>query len=260
VLSLHGYDLLVRWDAEPEKDRVRGADVVIVPSRFLADEAVARGFSADRIRVIPSGLDVDAYPYRSRHARDDGVVRVLFAGRFVPKKGVLDAARAMAIARADHSGLECTFVGFGPEEAALRAELERLRLPARIADGRPPDALRRALDETDLLVTASRTADDGDAESLGLVNVEAQLSGVPVVTTRHGGIPEAVSADGAVLSPEGDVDALGHALARLASEPERWAAMGAAGHDHVRRHFRLGDRAREVEQCYLSVLQNQPQR
>jgi glycosyltransferase involved in cell wall biosynthesis len=255
VISLHGYDVLVMARRVAEPDRARAADLVVVPSRFLAAAAVAAGYPEDRIRVIPSGLDVDAYPYRSRGPRADGSVHVVFAGRFAPKKGVIDAARAMAIAdERDGAPLVCTFVGYGPQEAELRAELDRSRLDASIIDGRRTGAVTAALDAADLLVTASRTAPDGDAESLGLVNLEGQLCGLPVVSTRHGAIPEAVSAAGAVLVAEGDVVGLAAAIRDLADHPERWPAMGAAGHDHVRRHFRLTDKVREVEECYLELL------
>jgi glycosyltransferase involved in cell wall biosynthesis len=253
LVSLHGYDVLVMAPDESEKSRVHRADAVVVPSQFLANAAVARGFPSERIHVIPSGIDVDQYPLRIRELRPDGAVRVSFAGRFVEKKGVLDAAEAMAAA-ARQASLVCRFVGFGPLAADLRATVQRLGLQAEIIDGSSPGALRRVLDDTDLLLTPSKTAADGDAESLGLVNIEAQASGIPVVTTAHGGIPETVTAEGAVLVAEGDVDALSRALAGLARSPERWAAMGQAGSEHVRRRFRLADRVREVEDLYLAVI------
>ncbi|MFL6239514.1 MAG: glycosyltransferase [Actinomycetes bacterium] len=254
VLSLHGYDVLVIAAREGVPERAKRAGVIVVPSQFLARAAVAQGYPEDRIRVIPSGLDVSAYTHRVRHARPDGSVHVAFVGRFVPKKGALDAAGAMAIARQQlRSELVCTFVGYGPQEQALRDEITRLRLPATIVDGRAPTAVRSALDNADVLLTASRTSADGDAESLGLVNLEAQLSGLPVVSTRHGAIPEAVAPDGAVLVPESDVPALGEALADVARHPERWAAMGSAGRAHVLRHYQLADRAREVDECYVAL-------
>jgi glycosyltransferase involved in cell wall biosynthesis len=254
VISLHGYDLLVMAATEPELDKVQGADLVIVPSQFLADHAEARGFLSERIRVIPSGIDVDSYPYRSRGVSADGRIRVTFAGRFVPKKGVLDAARAMAAVNASGPALACRFVGYGPQEGALRAELAELRLDAEIIDGQQPDAVRATFADTDLLVTASQTAEDGDAESLGLVNIEAQACGIPVISTAHGGIPEAVSPDAGVLVAERDVEALARALREVASAPERWTAMGAAGRAYVERRFRLADRVGDVEEQYAVLL------
>ena len=253
LVSLHGYDLLVMAADEPELDRVVGADAVVVPSAFLAAAAVDRGFPEERIRVIPSGIDVASYPFAERRGDADRIT-VTFAGRFVAKKGVLDAAAAMAAVQSAHPQLQCRFVGFGPLEDELRTEIERLRLNATITDGRPSDAVRSALAATDLVLTPSRTAADGDAESLGLVNIEAQACGVPVVSTRHGGIPEAVGADAGVLVPEGDVPALAEALGDLVEHPERWRAMGRAGRAHVEQRFALADRVRDVEDLYAELL------
>jgi glycosyltransferase involved in cell wall biosynthesis len=248
VLSLHGHDLLV--EGCPAAAR---ADLVVVPSSYLADRASDAGVREERLRVIPSGLDLARHPFRERgpHA---GPVVVTFAGRFVEKKGVLDAARAMA----GVTGLRCRFVGTGPQEAELRALLAELRLDAEVLDGSVPGAVHRALQETDLLLTASKVAADGDAESLGLVNLEAHACGVPVVTTATGGVPEAVSPEAALLVPEGDVRALTAALADLAGHPERWAAMGRAGRAHVVLRHELGSRVADLEAQWSALAEHRP--
>ncbi len=246
VVSVHGHDLLVQArDDEPMRHALSVAAMVAVPSRFLGRRAVDLGVDPARVRVLPSGLDLADLPLRVRTG--DGPPTVTFAGRFVAKKGVLDAARAMAIARADHPDLQAVFVGTGPMRAELEAVLADLDLPAAVLDGAPPGALRSALARTDLLLTPSRTAADGDAETLGLVNLEAQAMGVPVVTTRHGGIPEAVAPDGSVLVEEGDVAGLAGALGELLSQPDRWADMGRAGRRHVAQRFELGARVADLE-------------
>ena len=254
VVSLHGYDLLVMAAAEPELDKIQNADAVIVPSQFLARAAVSRGFDRERLRVIPSGIDITRFAYRPRSPGADGRVHVTFAGRFVPKKGVLDAAHAMAAVSQQGLDLVCRFVGYGPQESELREQLRDLRLDAQVIEGRNPAAVQDVFADTHILLTPSRTADDGDAESLGLVNVEAQACGIPVVTTMHGGIPEAVTPDAGVLVPEGDVTALTSALHGLASTPDRWRGMGIAGRAHATQGFNLANRARDVEAVYAELL------
>jgi colanic acid/amylovoran biosynthesis glycosyltransferase len=227
-VALHGYDLLV--DGCPA---ALHADAVVVPSSYLADAAVTAGVRADRLHVIPSGLDLSRYPFRARTAPSSPPV-VTFAGRYVEKKGVLDVARALA----GVPGIRRRFVGYGPLEGDLRALLVELGADADLVDGAAPGAVRQALQETDLLVTGSKLAADGDAESLGLVNLEALACGIPVVTTRSGGIPFAVG-DHAVLVPEGDVDALRQGVVDLLADPASWEAVGRAGRRHVEEHFDL---------------------
>lgn len=252
ALSLHGHDLLV--EGCPAAVR---ADLVVVPSPYLADAASRAGVRDERLRVIPSGLDLAALPFRVRRPRPDGTVLVTFAGRYVDKKGVLDAAEAFAVARERLPGLRFRFVGHGPLEPALRERLAELRLDAELVDGAAPGAVRAALQTTDLLLTASRVAPDGDAETLGLVNLEALACGVPVVTTASGGVPYAVG-DRAALVPQGSVRALADALVDLAGDPARWEAVGRAGRDHVVRQFELGARVADLEQQWAALAARSP--
>jgi glycosyltransferase involved in cell wall biosynthesis len=248
-VSLHGHDLLVEGCPSAAL-----ADLVVVPSTYLADAASRAGVRDERLRVIPSGLDLTRHAFRERQAPVDRPVTVTFAGRFVEKKGVLDAARALA----GVPGVRCRFVGQGPLEDALRRLLAELGLDAEVVDGSPPGAVHRALEQTDLLLTASRVAADGDAETLGLVNLEALACGAPVVTTASGGIPEAVPADVAVLVPEGDVRALRDAVTALVARPDRWPALGRAGRAHVEARFDVRHRVAELEAQWVALAAGRP--
>ncbi|HEY3844555.1 MAG TPA: glycosyltransferase [Acidimicrobiales bacterium] len=255
VVSLHGHDLLVEGPAMEEPHALLEADVVIVPSAYLANAAVNFGIREDRLRIIPSGVDLSRLRFAERRP-SAGPVVVTFAGRFVEKKGVLDAARALALVQEQRPDVEARFVGYGPLEGQLRRLLADLGLRAQIWDGASPDAVVTAFADTHLVLTPSRTAPDGDAESLGLVNLEALASGIPVVTTQHGGIPEAVCSQAAALVPERDVIALAAAISDLLATPDRWPAMGRAGRAHVSQNFDPAARAAEVEDLYLALLQS----
>jgi colanic acid/amylovoran biosynthesis glycosyltransferase len=97
-----------------------------------------------------------------------------------------------------------------------------------------------------ILLTPSVTAPNGDQEGIPNVLKEAMAMGMPVVSTRHSGIPELVE-DGVsgYLAAEGDAEALAQELARMIAHPERWGAMGKAGRQRVESEFnsqRLNDR------------------
>jgi glycosyltransferase involved in cell wall biosynthesis len=255
VLSLHGHDLLVEDPTAPEPDVLRRASLVVVPSTWLADAASRAGFPDDRITVLPSGVDLARLPFRERRLRTsaDGV-KVVLAGRFVAKKGMLEAVDALAAARRQIPGLSAVFVGSGPLEADLRAAIERAGLPAQIRDGTAPGAVTAAFADAHLLVVPSRTAPDGDGESLGLVAIEAQACGLPVIASRHGGLVEAVAADAGRLVPEEDPRALAAALIDVIGRAEQWPAMGRAGRRHVAAEFELGARTAAMEAAYLELV------
>jgi glycosyltransferase involved in cell wall biosynthesis len=263
AVSLHGYDVLVEGRENGAMlDAIRRAALVVVPSTFLADAAAKLDVADEVIRVIPSGLDLAALPFAERVAPTPGAaVRVTFAGRFVAKKGVLDAAEAMAIVASQGCALRGRFVGFGELEDALRRRLRELVaasngcFTAEILDGRPAGAVRSALAETDVLLTASRIAENGDAETLGLVNLEAQAMGVPVVAAASGGVPEAVSEQAGVLVTTGEhpASALAAGLLSVVARPQCWAEMGRAGRRHVASRFELSARTADLEEQWLSL-------
>ena len=254
AVSLHGYDVLVAADQDPAIGAaLNAAALVVVPSRFLAQKAIQQGAREQRVRVVPSGLDLGGLPFRERRT-PDGPPLITFAGRFADKKGVLDVAHAMAAVAQDRP-LRARFVGHGPLEPQLRRLLAELGLDAEIVDGRPAGAVRRSLSEADVVVTGSRTTPEGDAETLGLVNLEALACGAQLVTTHHGGTAEVVPDTVAELVPEaGDIAAsLADALRRVLDRPEEWAARSRAGRAHVAAHFELGARTADLERLWLEV-------
>ena len=232
VVSLHGHDVITH--AATEGYYYLGAlpfvDAVIVPSRWLAERVVDAQLGADasRVHVIPAGVDTGFFSPSPLPATD-GDGEVLFVGRFVEKKGLDTLLAAWPHVRAARPKARLRLLGFGPLES-----LARSGGPGVVVE--PADSARRAEQVRDairaatVVVTPSRTARDGDAETLLLVNLEAQASGRPVVTTRHGGIPEYV-ADGstALVVPEADPGALADALVAVLEDHALAERLGAAG-------------------------------
>lgn len=233
VLSLHGEDVTTyvrRWPGDLA-GVFENVDTFIVPSHFLFDRAVDMGLPKERIVVIPSGVDTE---YFSPSPLPDGPPVALFVGRFVEKKGLDVLLAAWPSVQSQVPAASLQVLGFGPLEAVVRSAPGHVEVEAAVPSRRAAqvrDAIRRAR----VVVTPSRTAKDGDSESLLLVNLEAQACGRPVVTTRHGGIPEFV-ADGStgLLVPEGDPDALADALVRALTDDALAVRLSREGPEWVR--------------------------
>lgn len=229
VVSLHGEDVTTYLPANAAHyagvyERI---SAVIVPSQFLVGPTIALGVDADRVHVIPAGVDTSFFA--PTPLTDVDPPEVVFVGRFVEKKGldVLLAAWPRVRKRVPEAVLR--LVGFGPLEDLVRGGgsgvvVEPARSERRAEQVR--DAIRRAR----VVVTPSRTAGDGDAETLLLVNLEAQASGRPLVTTRHGGIPEFVSeGETAILVDENDAAGLADAIIAVLVDHSLATSMAAAG-------------------------------
>jgi colanic acid/amylovoran biosynthesis glycosyltransferase len=209
---------------------------------------VQLGAPAERVVVHRTGIDLRRWPYRERQPRAPGGLSLVSVGRLVEKKGIAQVLRALRLLLDGGLRAEYRVFGDGPLRPRLQALAGELGIAEMVRfEGRQGQAaIREGLDRSDILVAASVTAADGDEEGIPNVLKEAMASGMPVVGTRHAGIPELIE-DGVSgrLVAERDETALAAALARLAAEPERWPAMGRAGREKVEREYdiqRLNDR------------------
>jgi glycosyltransferase involved in cell wall biosynthesis len=226
-VSLHGHDVTAFHRTWPSyyAPVLGRTDAVIVPSRYLAAAAVEAGARADRVHVIPSGVDTAWF---SPTPLPEGPPEVVFVGRFVEKKGIDVLLAAWPTVRAAVPGARLRLVGQGPLEPLVRAGADSTVDVD--ATGGGTTATRAALRRATVVCTPSRTTSDGDVESLLLVNLEAQASGRPVVTTDSAAVPEYVSADRtALVVAQGDPHALAEALVAVLTDRALAQRLADAG-------------------------------
>jgi glycosyltransferase involved in cell wall biosynthesis len=202
-------------------------------SQAVADCIGPRG--AGHVRIVPLAVDLDRFgpgPVSSeirRHlSSDEGAPLVGIVGRIDPEKGVDVLVSAMGLLQGEAASAHLVVVGSAglapdgyPERVRAQAEQmlgDRVRFVGRTAD--VPGTLRAL----DVLVNASV------AEPFGLSVLEAQASGVAVIGTRAGGIPDFVfDGDNGLLVPNGDAHALAKALDRLITDPELRGRLAERG-------------------------------
>lgn len=261
VLSYYGRDVaLLR---SPERHALRHAHYlalhramwrhvarVHVLSEHMRRDLMASGVPEAKLRVVPLGIALQRFG-GSRVRRTRPVV--LMVGREVEKKGFDDGLRACALA-CEEVALEVWVLGFGgPGAVALKRLADELDLDVRWLD--PHDDVARAMRDVDILLAPSRTASDGDQEGTPTVIFEAMASSLPVVATRHAGIPEQV-ADGVtgLLAAERDVVGLARHLVTLAHDPAMRYEMGRAGRLRVERDNSLSALGRNLQASYDELL------
>lgn len=201
-------------------------DCVTAISRSLADRAVGLGTDPGRVRVIPNGADISAM---NRQTDEERVAhRIVTVARLSWEKGLDALLHAVASLRADVPDAHLVIVGDGPLRATLEDHVRSLDLAGAVT-------FRGALPNPEALAvvrTGAVFALPSRAEGLGIVFVEAQASGVPVIGTRVGGIPDVIS-DGisGLLVPPDDVRALAHAISRVFADRSLAARLtaGACG-------------------------------
>ena len=239
VVHVRGYDITQALRAAgPDlyKRVFAEADRVVANSDHFRRAAIAAGCPADRVEVIISGLDLSGFAFRHRPPPANGPVRLAAVGRLVEKKGFACALEAVATLRRQGRNVVLDVVGEGP----LRDELGQQAAASGIADcvrfhgACPSDQVARILDESHLFVAPSVTAATGDQDAATNTVKEAMATGLPVVATRHGGLPEMIT-DGVTgfLVPERDTAALAARVAQLIDNPSLWPPMVTAARNRV---------------------------
>ena len=215
---------------------------LIVKSRPMQQALQDLGADSESMVISPSGADPALF-----HGADPAAAppRLLAVGRLVAKKGPLQTVQAFArlVARLDEplrSQAELLIVGEGPLHTQLQELMDDQQLSGQVQllGLRSPQQIAALMRSARGFVQHSVVAPDGDSEGNPVAVMEAQLSGLPVVATRHAGIPEVVfDGDTGLLVEEEDVEAMAQAMGRILLEPELAARLGAAGRRRVANGF-----------------------
>lgn len=212
---------------------VRSADVVVAPSRYLADEIKALGAGERGVEVAPMGVDGclfapgDRIAARAAAGVGTGERMVLFAGALDVNKGAGCEDLLDAVDTPELADVRVVIVGAGPRRERLETRAGDGSLRGRVEFRGPVDrqALATLMRAADVVVVPSRR------ESLGLVALEARAVGTPVVAAAVGGLPEhVVPGISGELYPSGDVDALRAALSRVLSDRSAYRPPPLDGH------------------------------
>ncbi|MEK9151934.1 MAG: glycosyltransferase family 4 protein [Patescibacteria group bacterium] len=252
VVIAHGMDVALALAAGGRKFAgashvLNRAGLVVANSAFTAGLVRSFGVPADRIHVaypIPGSgcqnapVEQAIRTIRERH-RLEGSFAVVSIGRLVARKGFDVCLDAVVRLRREGIPAKYLIVGDGPERARLA------RLAAHAGIGNAIELVGRVSTEelpayhaaADVFVTAPRSLGP-DIEGFGIVFLEANLMGKPVIGSRSGGVPEAVldGETGILVNPGNPVE-LAAALRRLHRDPDLRRRLGEQGRARVQKEF-----------------------
>jgi colanic acid/amylovoran biosynthesis glycosyltransferase len=257
VVTFHGSDINGyprRYGEGVYRALYDRADALTCGSRFIRDKLVANGCPAQKIRVLPVGLRMEDYP-ETDSPREEGMI--LSVGRLVEVKGFRYAVEAFAAIRRRFPKAHYVIAGGGPDRAMLEGlarELgvaEGLSLLGDLSDTEVAALYRRA----SVFVLPSVRASNGAEEGQGLVLQEAQASGLPVVSTLVGGIPEGVvEGETGFLVPEKDPAALAERIGELLGNASLRERMGRKGRAFVSETYDIKRLSSRLIGLYNEIL------
>ncbi|MFH0410937.1 glycosyltransferase family 4 protein [Corynebacterium sp. L4756] len=175
---------------------------------------------------------------------------IVCVSRLVPRKGQDQLLRAMPLVKEAIPGAQLLIIGRGRYRATLET-LAKMYVPhAIIQEAKDMEELALSFSAGDIFAMPVRTRGGGlDVEGLGIVYLEAQAAGLPVIAGDSGGAPETITGETGVVIDGTNVHMLADSLISLLSDPERMARMGSAGRKHVENNWTweiMGRRLRET--------------
>lgn len=266
VVSFHGMDVQTRADRPGYEASLRALlaeiPLVLVRSESLRDRVLALGADPARVRINRTGIPLEAFPVAGRPRPADGGWHFVQACRLIEKKGLAVSLQAFARFAAAHPAARFTIAGEGPLREPLGRLADGLGVGGRVT-------FAGFMDQTELcslyhrahvFVHPSQLTADHNQEGIPNSMLEAMATGLPVLATLHGGIPEAVRhGTTGLLVPERDEDGLLDGMIRLAEVPGAWEEMSRAAAADARDHFERSAQIAKLEGFYDEALSTRPQ-
>lgn len=237
---------------------LNSGDAFFVNTHFAEAQLMSLGCSREKIHIIPQGTNMEDFPFVDRKISNDSAMTILSVGRLSVEKGFHVAIDAIAHIKDQFPNIEYHIIGGGLEEDNLREQIQRLGLQnnVRIFGAVSTAELQAHYRKAHIFILPSIDFKDGThTETQGVVLQEAQSSGMPVIASRTGGIPEVIS-DGetGLLFAETDHVDLAGKITRLILEPEFYEKLRLAGREDVEKNYDINVICDRLISIYQKLL------
>jgi glycosyltransferase involved in cell wall biosynthesis len=265
VTTFHGFDATLKMRAmlaSPAYFRypllrrrlAREGHLFLCASSFIRQRLLDTGFPESRTHTHYIG--VDCQTIRPRETSEEQPL-ILHVARLVEVKGTRYLLRAFARVAQVHDRVRLLLIGDGPLRRPLRSLAASLGVAERVEflGALPHTEVLSMMRKAAMLVLPGIRTATGREEGLGMVLLEAAATGVPLIGSRIGGIPECiVDGKSGFLVPERDAEALARRMTELLEDPGRRHRMGAAGRALIEDRFDIDRQTAALENFYDSVL------
>jgi len=261
VISFHGVDVVKFIDQAGYKEQLRGAfeaaQLVMARSVSLLHELLELGCPADKLRLNRTPIPLDAINFSRRTPPEDGSWRLVQACRLISKKGIFTILEALELMVKRWPKLTYSLAGVGPDKEEIEKAIvcHGLQRHVNMLGWLSQDELQEIYDESHIFLHPSEMTQENDQEGVPNSMLEAMASGLPVVATYHGGIPEAVtSGQDGVLVAERSPAELAAALEDLMTKTGQLEIFSDNAAESVRSRFGFDGQICNLEDIYREAL------
>ena len=271
VVTYYGYDLSHLPAAHPiwkkrYKQLFEQASLFLLEGEFMAHTLAELGCPSEKIKVQHLGIDLEDIQFKPRVLQESENIRVLIAGRFVEKKGIPDAIRAIGILREQYPDIEVTVIGDSNgssqgerEKARIHETIRAYKLESviKLLGFQPVRVLMEQAYQHHIFLSPSVVSSNGDTEGGVPVSIiEMLASGMAVVSTYHCDIPGVIQHGiSGLLAEEHQPEELAHHMKWLIENPHAWPGMFDAGRKHVEQKFNARVQGQRLMAIYEELAQ-----
>lgn len=217
------------------------------------------GCDPKKIVVHRMGIDLDRFSFTPRVIEQGGTIKLITVARLTEKKGLEYCIRAVAEVYKSHPEVQYDIIGSGDLKFQLESLIQTLNLKGvvNLLGSKQQIEVLDALRQAHLFLHPSVTAENGDQEASPVSIQEAMATGLPVLSTFHGGIPELVEDERTgFLVPERDVAALTDRLTYLVEHPDEWSRLGKAGCEKIEQQHSIHKLNNNLVSTYKQLLES----
>lgn len=250
--TAHANDIFAPRNFEIGLDKLVDAARAIITETDYAAKFLKERFPdrAHRIRRIYNGLDLAEFKRADFTAASPTIVAI---GRLIEKKGFADLIDACRLLKERGKSFRCEIIGEGPLEKDLRQLVDQLDLQKRVQllGPKPQHEIAEHLAAGTVFVLPSTIDPDGGMDNLPTVIMEAMATGLPVISTAIGGIPEmVVENETGILVPAGDAAALSRAIEKVIVDLSFARQLGENGQKRAGELFSIEKNARSLVRIF----------
>ena len=255
IANFYGFDASIKSVLEQYESKYKEvfdyASFVVVVSNKMADDLFTLGCPKEKIVVSYCGASSKFLKILPRYNKKQFVA----VSRFVEKKSPHATIAAFRNVVTRHPDCKLIFVGEGPLYQICKLLVISYKLTSNVQfmGYQSPEQIREIFSESIAFVQHSVTAKNGDSEGTPVAILEAGAVGLPVISTRHAGIPDVIL-DGVtgILVDEFDIEGMTKSMLRILENPKLGVLMGKKSKDHVRKNFTLAKHL----QCLKMLINN----
>lgn len=244
IVHFHGFDanhcsVITGEAGQRYPELFEYASVIVAPSMFIQKRLLNLNAPAEKIRVNPNGVDTSMFSSTNSALSSPIFITV---SRFVDVKGPHLSLLAFKKVVEHCKEARLIMVGDGPLLESSKQIVRALKISSSVQflGVQKPSEVSALMRTSRALIQHSIRTSDGQCEAQGVVFLEAGASGLPVVATKSGGIPEVVlNGKTGFLVDEGDIDKMAECMLRLAEDPTLASQLGKAARERICAKFSM---------------------